>query len=111
MKHSDAPYVPFYGPGNEFIGIWIRDPDHPNLNARLQMFAVGEGLPVEVYAALSSGSYRRVENERTDIGNGVVFSGGAFLMLGDAKAPNEASQNLSSSATSSTSRKWWRFWE
>lgn len=87
MAHSDVSYVPFYGPGKQFLGIWVRDADHPNLQARLQMFVAGEGLPVEVLAAFSSGSYRRVDNVRTDIGNNVVFEGGAFLMLGNAKAP------------------------
>jgi hypothetical protein len=109
MQHSDAAYVPFYGPDETFIGMWVREPDHPNLKAILEMFAVGEGLPVEVFAALSSRSYRRVNNDRTDIGNGVVFVGGAFLMLGGTKAPNERSQQAAP-ASSSTHKKWWQFW-
>ena len=110
MQHSDAAYVPFYGPGEKFIGMWVREPDHPTLKAILEMFAVGEGLPVEVFAALSSRSYRRVDNDRTDIGNGVVFVGGAFLMLGGAKAPNEARQQQAAAASSSAHKKWWQFW-
>ena len=109
---SNGPYVPIYGPGHKLAGIWVREPDHQNLGTRLEMFTVGEGLPVEVFAALSSGDYRRVANDRAEIGNGVVLLGGAFLMLGDAKAPSEAgAQRRSPSANSSPRKKWWQFWK
>ena len=93
---------PFYAPvkdeQGEFIGIWVADPDHPNLKARLEMFAVGEKLPLETYAALADGNYRRVENTFNDLG-------GAFLMLGDCLAPGEK-QN----ASISKKKAWWKFW-
>lgn len=88
MQNSDAFYVPLYGAEGDLLGIWVQDADHPNLKMRLQVFVVSEGLPVEVFAKFASGNYRRVENSRAE-GKNVVFEGGAFLMLGDAKAPSE----------------------
>lgn len=83
---------PYYAPikdnrGN-IIGIWVADPEQSDLVKKVEVFAAGEGIPVEAFARLSEERYRRVPNTANDLG-------GAFLMLGDALAPGEENSQAS----------------
>lgn len=79
---TDSFYSPVLGPNGEFLGIWVADMNHPNLRARLEMYAVGNSLGVETFGELQDGIYRAVPNTVND-------AGGHFLMLRDHLAPGE----------------------
>ena len=47
------------------------------------------GFGMDVYQIIAERRWRLVPNERTECAKEVVFVGGAFLMFGEAVAPNE----------------------
>ena len=98
-----AFYHPIRGHGGALTGMWVADPQHPNLKERLEMFLAGEDTPppIETFAALSEGRYRKVPNPPE-------LGGGVFLMLGEARAPGERSDGTPGDQR--RSRSWWQFW-
>jgi ankyrin repeat protein len=78
------------------VGIWVADPKHPNLQARIEMLIASEkGMSLEHFAAFKEGRYRTVQNKTDN-------RGGAFLMFGDAP--------VSAGKGDTSKKKWWRFW-
>jgi len=68
--------------GKRCIGIWLANPGYAHDRDLLLALATEKHLPLESFAALSSGRFRIVPNRFDN-------KGGVFLMLTEAPAPGE----------------------
>ncbi|EKU96348.1 putative low-complexity protein [Leptolyngbya sp. PCC 7375] len=76
-----------------FIGIWAIDPNFaPSIGSLAELLWLAE----PTLEAFTTNPYRRVPNKHVEVGNGVHFEDGAFFMLEDYAAPNEALSNPNS---------------
>jgi hypothetical protein len=75
--------IPLIGTHGDLQGVWIREPDHQDAQLRIHECTAAFGKRAEKFKA---GTFRRVDNSHH---SEPPFSGGAFLMLGSARAPNE----------------------
>lgn len=81
-----ASVCPIFDEESSFIGIWALNPNfEPSLGTLAELMSLAD----PTLQALTKRPYRRVSNQNTDVGNGVRFEGGVFLMVGESQAPNE----------------------
>jgi hypothetical protein len=81
-----ASVCPIFDEQSAFIGIWALD---RNFHASFGTLAELMSLAEPTLKALAALPQRRILNESVDVGNGVRFEGGVFVMLNEEKAPNE----------------------
>ncbi len=79
------------------IGIWAQFPQNIHIEGLLETEMMQHARSMR--NAFASDTTRQVANDETDVGNGVVFMDGAFIMLGNNKAPNEDLRDRKSQAT------------
>lgn len=81
---------PIFDEASKFIGVWAL-----NRNFQPSLGALGElmSLAQPTLKAFNGHPHRRVFNESVDVGNGVRFEGGVFVMIGSEEAPNEKRAN------------------
>jgi hypothetical protein len=82
-----AAFCPIFDEKLAFIGLWALDPATIQDTARVE--ADLRGLASPTLNALQKMSHRQVRNASVEVGNGVRFEGGTFMMVQDQRAPNE----------------------
>ena len=81
-----ARVCPIFDEQSKFIGLWALNPDfQASLGTLGELMSLAEPL----LTALSKFPQRRVLNDSVEVGNGVHFQGGVFVMIEDNRAPNE----------------------
>ncbi len=81
---------PIFNEESSFIGLWALD---KSFNASLGSLAELMSLAEPTLQALTNNSQRRIPNNSTEVGNGVRFDAGVFVMINEEKAPNEELAN------------------
>jgi len=86
-KTSAARSVcPIFNEESSFIGLWALN---KSFSVSVGSLAELMSLAEPTLQALTKNPQRRVPNDSTEVGNGVRFDGGVFIMINDEKAPNE----------------------
>jgi hypothetical protein len=81
-----ASMCPIFDEQTAFIGIWALNRSFtPSLGTLAELVSLAE----PTLRALTKLPQRRIPNGRTEVGNGVQFLGGVFVMVKDERAPNE----------------------
>jgi len=81
---------PIFNEESGFIGLWALN---KSFNTSLGSLAELMSLAEPTLQALTNNPQRRIPNNSTEVGNGVRFDGGVFVMIKDEKAPNEELAN------------------
>lgn len=85
-----ASVCPIFDEESGFIGIWAFDksfkPTHGTLGELMS-------LAEPTLQALTKLPQRRIPNDATEVGNGVRFEGGVFVMVSSERAPSEELAN------------------
>lgn len=81
-----ASVCPIFNEDQGFIGCWaLKKHFEPTLGSLSELMSLAE----PTYRAYSMNPPRRIDNTSVDVGNGVRFENGVFLMIKEELAPNE----------------------
>ena len=81
-----ASVCPIFDESKSFIGCWALNKDfQPTFGTLAELMSLAK----PTLTAFSKNPPRIVDNNSIDVGNGVRFDGGIFLMIKDNLAPNE----------------------
>jgi hypothetical protein len=79
-----ASVCPIFNEQSGFVGIWALNKSFsPSLGILAELMSLTE----PTLQALTKLPQRRIPNDTTEVGNGVRFGGGVFVMVGDERAP------------------------
>jgi hypothetical protein len=86
IRTMAASVCPIFDEKSGFIGIWALNRNFsPSLGTLGELMSLAE----PTLQALTTLPQRRIPNDATEVGNGVRFEGGVFVMVKEARAPNE----------------------